>query len=170
MHKLLIFINYFKSLYNLKPVTYALKGVLARGEFTCRDREERWTFYRWSRRLRHRRMAGNIKHGFHSSEKKKNFRFLFYIGDMHIFTVLEYTSVWFEYNSLEYTGRLKAKIIKSLFANSDNYPGNSYSHPWEFCVPDVHISHLYAVIYVFVILRNAHAHLYTAIINKWVLD
>ena len=30
----------------------------------------------------------------------------------------------------------------------------TYSHTWEFCIPDVHILRLYAVIYV-IILRNA---------------
>ena len=39
--------------------------------------------------------------------------------------------------------------------NKNIDPCKPYSHTWEFCVPDVHISHLYDVIYVFVILRNA---------------
>ena len=39
--------------------------------------------------------------------------------------------------------------------------------PYEFCVPDVHILRLYAVIYVFIILRNADSHMeYTIFLSR----
>ena len=53
-------------------------------------------------------------------------------------------------------GRIqKVNMLVCLWWCLECWP-NCYSHTWEFCVPDVHILRLYAVIYVFIILRNAN--------------